>query len=138
MAARDSQPQPHPPPQLQATTRPRHLIGSPLNSARISSMGHTMVPQQIRAQRRPDPPKSHQNHPRSSQASQNTRRHFGLAQTLPPMGLSITGSLLPRRMTPNVARRVARPRSGYYRLGNSARSAGLSAPKIGRQVDYSR
>ena len=107
----------HPPPQLQVTTRPRHLIGSPSNSARILSMGHTTDPQRIRAQRRPDPPQSHQNHPRSSQASQDTRGHFRLAQTLPPMGLSITRSPLPRRATPNVARRVARPRSGYLQIG---------------------
>ena len=94
----------HPPPQLQATTRPRHLIGSPSNLARISSMGHTMDPQQIRVQRCPDPPQSYQNHPRSSQASQDVHRHFGLTQMLPPMGLSITRSPLPRRMTPNVMR----------------------------------
>ena len=94
----------HPPPQLQATTRPRHLIGSPSNLARISSMGRTTDPQRIRAQRHTDPPQSHQNHPRSSQASQDVRRHFGLAQMLPPMGLSITRSPLPHRMTPNVTR----------------------------------
>ena len=34
----------HPPSQLQATTRPHHLIGSPSNLARISSMGHTTDP----------------------------------------------------------------------------------------------
>ena len=107
----------HPSPQLQATTRPHHLIRSPSNSARISSMGHTMDPQQIRAQQRPDPPQSHQNRPRSSQASQDVRGHFGLTQTLPPMGLSITRFPLPCRTTPNIARQVARPRSGYLQIG---------------------
>ena len=92
----------HPPPQLQATTCPCHLIGLPSNLARISSMGRTTDPQQIRVQWCTDPPQSHQNHPRSSQASQDVRRHFGLAQMLPPMGLSITRSPLPHRMTPNV------------------------------------
>ena len=91
----------HPPPQLQVTTCPRHLIGLPSNLARISSMGCTTDPQRIRVQRRTDPPQSHQNHPRSSQASQDVRGHFGL---VPPMGLSITRSPLPHRMTPNVTR----------------------------------
>ena len=107
----------HTPLQLQATTRPRHLIGSPSNLARISSMGRTTDPQRIRAQWRSDPPQSHQNHPMLSQASEDTRGHFRLAQTLPPMGLSITRSPLPRRTTPNIARRVARPRSGYLQTG---------------------
>ena len=94
----------HPPPRLQATTHPRHLIRLPSNLARILSMGHTTDPQQIRAQWHPDPPQSHQSRPRLPQASQDTRGCFRLAQTLPPMGLSITGSPLPHRMTPNIAR----------------------------------
>ena len=107
----------HPPLQLQATTRPRQLIGSPSNLARISSMGRTMDPQQIRAHQCPDPPQSHQNHPRLSQASEDTCGHFRLAQMLPLMGLSITRSPLPHRTMPNVMRRVARPRSGYLQTG---------------------
>ena len=39
----------HPPPQLQATTCPCHLIRSPSNSARILGMDHTTDLQRIRA-----------------------------------------------------------------------------------------
>ena len=117
VATRDSQPRPHhPPPQLQVTMRPRHLIGSPSNSARISSMGHTTDPQRIRAQRRPDPPQSHQNCLRQFQGSQGARGHFRLKQTMPPTRLSVPKSPLSRRTTPNVARRVARPKSKYIEI----------------------
>ena len=107
---------PHPPPQLQATTCPHHLIGSPSNLARILSMCHMTDPQRIRAQWCPDPPQSHQNYPRSCQASQDTCRHSRLAQMLPPIRLSISRSPLPRRTTPNVTHQVARPRSGYLQI----------------------
>ena len=98
----------HPPPQLQATTRPRHLIGSPSNLARISSMGHTTDPQQIRVQQRPDPPQSHQNCLGQFQGSQGARGHPRLKQTTPLTGLSVTGvdpitirqSLIPSSLRP--------------------------------------
>ena len=118
VATRDSQPRPHhPPPQLQVTMRPRHLIGSPSNSARISSMGHTTDPQRIRAQWRPDPPQSHQNCLGQFQGSQGARWHPRLKQTMPLTGLSAPKSPLPRRRVPNVARCVARPRRGHTVIG---------------------
>jgi hypothetical protein len=121
VATRVPQPQPHTHnsfhTNLSSIARPHHLIGSPSNSAIISSKTGTTDPQRIRAQPRLDPPQSHQNRLRSSQDSQGARGPFGLKQTTPPTGLSAPKSPLPRRRTPNVARCVARPRSEPIEIG---------------------
>ena len=119
----------HPPPKLQAATRPRHLIGSPSNLARISSMGHTMDPQRIRAQRRPDPPQSHQNCLGQFQGSQGARGHPRLKQTMPLTGLSAPKSPLPRRRAPNVTCCVARLRRGHTVIGRQQQIGRLENPQ---------
>ena len=78
---------PHHHPHLPATTRPRQLIRSPSNSSRLSSIGSTMDPQQIRAQQPLDSPQLHQIHHRSIQVSQGARGHFGLKKAHPQRGL---------------------------------------------------
>jgi hypothetical protein len=50
-------------------------------------------------------------------ASQGTRGRFGLKQTPPPARLSAPKSPLPRRRTPDVVCRVARPRSEPIEIG---------------------
>ena len=102
---------------LASIARPRHLIRLPSNSARVSSICGTTHPQRIRAQRRPDPPQSHQNCLRQFQGSQGARGHFRLKQTMPPTRLSVLKLPLSRRTTPNVARHVARPKSKYIEIG---------------------
>jgi predicted component of type VI protein secretion system len=117
VATRVPQPQPQPHTHnsihtnLSSIVRPHHLIGSPSNSAIISSKTGTIDPQRIRAQPHLDPPQSHQNRLRSSQDSSGARGLFGPKQTKPLMGLSAPKSPLPCRRTPNVAHHVARPRS---------------------------
>ena len=98
---------------LPSTTRPCHQLRSPSNSAKISSTSRTTDPQGIRAQRRSDPPQSHQNHISSTSTPHGTRGHFGLTQSIPTTGFSAARSPLLHRMMPNVARRVARPRSKH-------------------------
>jgi hypothetical protein len=110
------QPQPHTlntHTNLPSIARPRHLIRSPSNMARIPSICGTMHPQRIRVQRRPDPPQSHQNCLGQIQGSQGARGHPRLKQMTPLMGLSALKSPLPCRRAPNVARCVARPRRGH-------------------------
>jgi hypothetical protein len=102
---------PHHHPHAPSIARPHHLIRSTSNLARTSSNNLTTDLQRIRAQRSPDPPQSNQNHSGPSQDSQGARGPFGLKQTTPPTGLSTPKSPLPCRTTPDVARRVARPRS---------------------------
>ncbi|KAH9976085.1 hypothetical protein BJV77DRAFT_1054147 [Russula vinacea] len=105
VATRVPQPQPHTlnstHTHLASIACPRHLIRSPSNSAR----------------RRPDPPQSHQNCLRQFQGSQGACGHFRLKQTMPPTRLSVPKSPLSRRTTPNVARRVTRPKSKYIEIG---------------------
>ena len=121
VATRVPQPQPHTlnstHTHLASIARPRHLIRSPSSSARVLSICGTTHPQQIRAQRRPDPPQSHQNCLRQFQGSQCTRGHFRLKQMMPPTRLSVLKLPLSRRTTPNVARHVARPKSKYIEIG---------------------
>jgi hypothetical protein len=121
MATRVPQPQPHTHnsiyTNLSSIARPHHLIGSPSNSAIISSKTGTIDPQRIRAQPRLDPPQSHQNRLRSSQDSSGARGLFGLKQTKPPTGFSVPKLPLPRRTTPDVAHRVARPRRVHIEIG---------------------
>ena len=121
VATRMPQPQPHTlnstHTHLASIARPRHLIRSPSNSARVLSICGTTHPQRIRAQRRPDPPQSHQNCLRQFQGSQGAHRHFRLKQTMPPTRLSVPKSPLSRRTTPNVARHVTRPKSKYIEIG---------------------
>ena len=86
-------PQPHPHTlnthtNLPSIARPRHLIRSPSNLARIPSICGTMHHQQIRAQRHPDPPQSHQNCLGQFQGSQGVRGHPRLKQMTPLTGLS--------------------------------------------------
>ncbi|KAH9988335.1 hypothetical protein BJV77DRAFT_1021894, partial [Russula vinacea] len=68
---------------------------------------------QIRAQRCPDPPQSHQNCLGQFQGSQGAHGHPRLKQTTPLTGLSAPKSPLPCRRAPNVVRCVARPRRGH-------------------------
>ena len=121
VATRVPQPQPHTlnstHTHLASIARPRHLIRSPSNSARVSSICGTTHPQRIGAQRRPDPPQSHQNCLGQFQGSQGARGHPRLKQTTPLTGLSVPKSPLPRRRAPNVARCVARPRRGHTVIG---------------------
>ena len=120
VATRLPQPQPHTlntHTNLPSIARPRHLIRSPSNLARIPSICGTTHPQRIRAQRRPDPPQSHQNCLGQFQGSQGARGHPMLKQTTPLTGLSAPKSPLPRRRAPNVARCVARPRRGHTVIG---------------------
>ena len=121
VATRVPQPQPHTlnstHTHLASIARPRHLIRSPSNSARVSSICGTTHPQRIGAQRRPDPPQSHQNCLKQFQGSQGACGHFRLKQTMPPMRLSVPKSPLSRRTTPNVAHHVARPKSKYIEIG---------------------
>ena len=120
VATRMPQPQPHmlnTHTNLPLIARPRHLIRSPSNLARILSIRGTTHPQQIRAQRRPDPPQSHQTCLGQFQGSQGACRHPWLKQTTPLTGLSAPKSPLPRRRVPNVACCVTRPRRGHTVIG---------------------
>ena len=114
---------------LPSIARPRHLIRSPSNLARIPSICGTTHPQQIRAQRRPDPPQSHQNCLGQFQGSQGARGHPRLKQTTPLTGLSAPKLPLPRRRVPNVARCVARPRRGHTVIGRQRQIGRLENPQ---------
>ena len=70
------------------------------------------------------------------QGSHSARGHSGLKQTLFPARSSAGWSTLKIRATPDVARRVTRPKSKIWRLGNHGRSADRSTLKLGRIVDY--
>ena len=116
VATRVPQPQPHTlntHTNLPSIARPRHLIRSPSNLARIPSICGTTHHQRIRAQWHPDPPQSHQNCLGQFQGSQGAHGHPRLKQTTPLTGLSAPKSPLPRRRAPNVARCVASPRRGH-------------------------
>ena len=114
---------------LPLIARPRHLIRSPSNLARIPSICGTTHPQQIRAQRRPDPPQSHQNCLGQFQGSQGACGHPRLKQTMPLMGLSAPKSPLPRRRAPNVTRCVARLRRGHTVIGRQRQIGRLENPQ---------
>ena len=70
------------------------------------------------------------------QGSHSARGHSGLKQTLFPARSSAGWSTLRIRATLDVARRVTRPKSEIWRLGNHGRSADRSTLKLGRIVDY--
>ncbi|KAH9985268.1 hypothetical protein BJV77DRAFT_1033451 [Russula vinacea] len=118
VATHDSQPQPHYTTLLPNSKRPRpsppHRIA--LKLGQNIEHGPYDDPQRIRAQRRPDPPQSHQNCLGQFQGSQG-RRALQAQKTMPPTRLSVPKSPLPRRTTPNVARHVARPKSKYIEIG---------------------
>ena len=58
-------------------------------------------------------PQYHQNHSSGLQDSHSTCRHLGVVQTTSPSRISLGTSPLPRRRMPDIARRVARPKSRH-------------------------
>ena len=91
---------------LPVTAHPCQHLGSAPNSVEISSIGGPTEPQQIRAQRHPDPPQSHQNCLRQFGHSSNPpllpstthpRQHLGTPQDLAGTS-SKTSATCPRQI----------------------------------------
>ena len=121
-------------PLLPSTAGPRQQLGTPQNSAGISSKTSSTRPQRIRAQRHLHLPQYHQTYFSSIQASHSACGHFGLEQSTPPTGLSATMSTPQRRTMPDFMCRVTRPRSERTRIGRRSPIGSIGDPKMRKDV----